>query len=77
MNILNKLFDVFGKRRALLLGATTQPNDLIAHIHAVRAHAYFRITGKRFPILNMPSSDTIEDMTNNLSPSRRLARRGL
>ncbi len=77
MKILDRLFDMFGKRRALLLGATTQPNDLIAHIHAVRAHAYYRITGKRLPSLNLPSSDTIGDMTNNLSPSRRLARRNL
>ncbi|MGY5856501.1 MAG: hypothetical protein RTS72_07855 [Candidatus Thorarchaeota archaeon] len=77
MKILERLFDVFGKRRALLLGATTQPNDLIAYIHAVRAQAYYRITGKRLPLLNLPSSDSMEDMTNNLSPSRRLARRGL
>jgi hypothetical protein len=77
MKILDRLFDVFGKRRTLLLGATTQPNDLIAYIHAVRAHAYYRITGKRFTLQNLPAGNDVEDMTNNLSPSRRLARRNL
>jgi hypothetical protein len=77
MKILDKLLDVFGKRRALLLGATAQPNDLMAYIHAVRASAYFRITGKKLPLQNLPEGDNIEDMTKNLSPSRRLARRDL
>jgi hypothetical protein len=77
MKIMDRLLDVFGRRRALLLGAATQPNDLIAYIHAVRAQAYYRITGKRLPLLNLPSGDNIEDMTNKLSPSRRLARRDL
>ena len=77
MKIMDRLLDVFGKRRALLLGATTQPNDLMAYIYAVRAHAYYRITGKRLPIQNLPTGVNAEDMTRNLSPSRRLARRGL
>lgn len=77
MKVMERLLDVFGKRRALLLGATAQPNDLMAYIHAVRAQAYYRITGKRLPLLNLPAGDGVEDMTNNLSPSRRLARRGL
>jgi hypothetical protein len=77
MKILDKLLDVFGKRRALLLGATTQPNDLMAYIHAVRASAYYRITGKRLQLHNLPTEDSVEDMTKNLSPSRRLARRNL
>ena len=77
MKIMDKLLDMFGKRRALLLGATTQPNDLVAYIYAVRANAYYRITGKKLPIQNLPTGDSVEDMTGNLSPSRRLARRGL
>jgi hypothetical protein len=77
MKIMDKLLDVFGRRRALLLGATTQPNDLIAYIHAIRASAYYRITGKRLPLLNLPSGEVVNDMTKNLSPSRRLARRNL
>ena len=77
MKILDKLLDVFGKRRALLLGATAQPNDLMAYIHAVRAGAYYRITGKKLPAMNLPTSDSIDDMTGNLSPSRRLARKDL
>lgn len=76
MKIVDKLLDVFGKRRALLLGAATQPNDLMAYIHAVRASAYYRITGKTLPVQNMPSGKSIEDATDSLSPSRRLARRG-
>ena len=77
MKIMDKLLGVFGKRRALLLGATTQPNDLMTYIHAVRASAYYRITGKRLPLQNLPTGDSVEDMTRNLSPSRRLARRNL
>jgi len=77
MKILDRLFDMFGKRRALLLGATTQPNDLMAYIYAVRAATYYRITGKRLILQNLPSGDNVEDMTKNLSPSRRLARRNL
>jgi hypothetical protein len=77
MKILDRLLDVFGQRRALLLGATTQPNDLMAYIYAVRANAYFRITGKKLTLQNLPTGNDVEDMTKNLSPSRRLARRGL
>ncbi|MHA2351654.1 MAG: hypothetical protein ACXABX_00870 [Candidatus Thorarchaeota archaeon] len=77
MKILDKLLDVFGRRRALLLGSTTQPNDLVAYIYAVRASAYYRITGKRLPLQNLPSGEDAIDMTKNLSPSRRLARRDL
>ncbi len=77
MKILDRLLDVFGKRRSLLLGATTQPNDLMAYIHAVRASAYYRITGKKLPLQNLPNANNVEDMTKDLSPSRRLARRSL
>jgi hypothetical protein len=77
MKILDKLFDVFSRRRAVLLGAATQPNDLMAYIHAVRANAYFRITGKRLTLQNLPAGENAEDLTKNLSPSRRLARRGI
>ena len=77
MKIMERLLDVFGKRRALLLGATTQPNDLMAYIHAVRAGAYYRITGKKLPLQNLPKGTNVEDMTKDLSPSRRLARRSI
>jgi hypothetical protein len=77
MKILDKILSVFGKRRSLLLGAATQPNDLRAYIYAVRANAYYRITGKKLPRINLPSSENTEDMTKNLSPARRLARRNL
>ena len=77
MKILDRLLDVFGRRRALLLGATSQPNDLMAYIYAVRANAFYRITGKKLTLQNLPEGTDVEDMTNNLSPSRRLARRGL
>jgi hypothetical protein len=77
MKILDRLLDVFGKRRSLLLGAATQPNDLMAYIQAVRAHAFYRITGKILPVQKLPSGESVEDMTRSLSPSRRLARRDL
>ncbi|MGY5863851.1 MAG: hypothetical protein RTV41_04570 [Candidatus Thorarchaeota archaeon] len=77
MKVLERLLDVFGRRRQLLLGAQSQPDDLMALIRAVRANAYFKITGKKLPIQELPSGSTIDDMTKDLSPSRRLARRNL
>ena len=77
MNMLDRFLDVFGRRRQMLIGAQSQPDDLMALIRAVRANAYFKITGKKLPIQELPTSSTIDDMTSNLSPSRRLARRDL
>jgi hypothetical protein len=77
MKIIERLLDVFGRRRQMLLGAQSQPNDLMALIRAVRANAYFKITGKKLPVQELPSGSTIDDMTSDLSPSRRLARRDL
>lgn len=77
MKIMDRLLEVFGRRRSALLGAATQPNDLMAYIHLVRANAYYRITGKKLPIQNLPTDESAEDITKKLSPSRRLARRDL
>jgi hypothetical protein len=77
MKIMDRLLEVFGRRRSALLGAATQPNDLMAYIHLVRANAYYRITGKKLPIQNPPTDESAEDIMKNLSPSRRLARRDL
>ena len=77
MKILDRLLDVFGRRRHLILGAQSQPTDLMALVRAVRAHAFYKITGKKLPVQELPTGSTIEDMTSDLSPSRRLARRNL
>jgi hypothetical protein len=77
MKIVDRFLDVFGMRRQRLLGATSQPNDLMAMIHAVRANAYFKITGKKLPVQDLPTGSTLDDITKDLSPSRRLARRDL
>jgi len=77
MKIVDRLLDVFGMRRQRLLGAISQPNNLMALVHAVRANAYFKITGKKLPVQELPTGSTIDDMTKDLSPSRRLARRDL
>jgi hypothetical protein len=74
MKILDRLFDVFGRRRALLIGATTQPNDIMAHLYAVRASTYLKITGKVLPTTSLPNTGA-EDLTGSLSPSRRLLRK--
>ena len=76
MKIVDRLFDIFGKRRSLLLGAATQPNDLMAHLYAIRARTYLKLTGKALPTTSLPKSDA-EDLTDSLSPSRRLLRKGL
>jgi hypothetical protein len=74
MKILDRLFDVFGKRRALLIGATTQPNDILAQLYAVRAATYLKITGNTLPTVSL-SKTGAEDLTGSLSPSRRLLRK--
>jgi hypothetical protein len=77
MNILERVFDMFGRRRALRTGAISPPADLIAYLYKVRAATYLKITGKTLPNLSMPSDSGVADMTRNLSPARRLARKGL
>jgi hypothetical protein len=74
MKVLDRLFDIFGKRRALLLGATAQPNDLMAQLYAVRARTYLKLTGKTLPMTSLPKTGS-EDLTDSLSPSRRLLRK--
>jgi hypothetical protein len=74
MKLIERLFDIFGKRRALLIGATTQPNDLMATLYAVRAATYLKITGKALPATSLPKTGS-EDLTDSLSPSRRLLRK--
>jgi hypothetical protein len=77
MKIVDRLLDIFGRRRALLLGASTQPSDMMAQLYAIRARAYLKITGKALPTTMLPSMQTgAEDLTDSLSPSRRLARKG-
>ncbi|RDE13550.1 MAG: hypothetical protein C4K48_08580 [Candidatus Thorarchaeota archaeon] len=77
MTILDRLFDMFGRRRALRMGAVSPPTDLVAYLYRVRAATYFKITGKTLPNQSLPAENGVEDMTRDLSPSRRLARRGL
>ena len=75
MKILERFFDIFGKRRALLIGATTQPIDLMAQLYAVRAQTYLKLTGKALPTTSLPKNTGAEDLTDSLSPSRRLLRK--
>ncbi|MHA1636923.1 MAG: hypothetical protein ACTSUB_02805 [Candidatus Thorarchaeota archaeon] len=80
MKIVERLLDLFGSHRKTLLGATTQPSDLIAHIYAIRARAYLKITGKHLTTVDISTikkNSTSMDSTKDLSPSRRLLRRGL
>jgi hypothetical protein len=76
MKFIERLFDIFGKRRALLIGAATQPNDLMAQLYAVRASTYLKITGKALPTTSLPKTGA-EDLSESISPSRRLLRKGL
>ncbi|MCK4484743.1 MAG: hypothetical protein KAU89_07955 [Candidatus Thorarchaeota archaeon] len=69
----------FFTRRGLLLGAIDQPSDLKTQINRIHAAAYLRITGKRLRTVNIMASDktakTLDNLSDGLSPSRRLARR--
>ncbi|MBN2230396.1 MAG: hypothetical protein JW779_12475 [Candidatus Thorarchaeota archaeon] len=77
MNLLERLFDMFGRRRALRTGAISPPTDLISYLYGVRAATYLKLTGKTLPTLTPPSGEDFSDITKNLSPSKRLARKGL
>ena len=74
MKLIDRFFDIFGKRRALLIGATTQPNDIMAQLYAVRAATYLKITGKTLPTTSLPKTGA-EDLKDSISPSRRLLRK--
>jgi uncharacterized protein with ACT and thioredoxin-like domain len=76
MKVLDRLFDIFGKRRAMLIGATAQPTDVMATLYAVRAATYLKLTGKQLPTTSMPKTGA-EDLKDSISPSRRLLRKGL
>ncbi|MCK4279820.1 MAG: hypothetical protein KAW94_04530 [Candidatus Thorarchaeota archaeon] len=71
----------FFTRRGFLLGAINQPSDLKTQINRIHAAAYLRITGKRLRTVNIIASDktaeTLDNLSESLSPSRRLARRGI
>ncbi len=75
MKILDRLFDIFGRRRALRIGAIDQPNDIMATLYAIRAQTYLKLTGKTLPTISLPKSSA-EDLTDSISPSRRLLRKG-
>ena len=64
MKIIDRLFDVFGKRRALLIGSTAQPNDLMAQLYAVRAQTYLKLTGKTLPMTSLPKTGA-EDLSDS------------
>jgi hypothetical protein len=68
---------MFGRRRALRTGAISPPVDLIAYLYSVRAATYLKITGKTLPNQSVSSNTPAQDMSRDLSPSRRLLRRGL
>ena len=78
MKALEHLMALF-TRSGLLLGAIDQPSDLKTQINRIHAAAYLRITGKRLRTVNIMTSDktaeTLDNLSEGLSPSRRLARR--
>ena len=75
MKILDRLLEMFGWRRRVLSGAVGHPNDFMAYIHAVRASAYFKITGKYLTTPKLTRSADSEDIADQFSPLRRLFRR--
>jgi len=76
MKLFDRLLNLVGFRRYHLSGAIDQKSDLRTAILAVRSRAYFRITGKKLVEPSLDFSDA-SDIKDNISPSRRLARRSL
>lgn len=75
MKLLDRFLEIFGWRRKAFLGAVDHPNDLMAYIHAIRARAFLKITGKSLTSPKLTSNPTPENMTDQISPLRRLSRR--
>lgn len=77
MKILDRLREMFGWRRKVLLGAIGHPNDFMTYIHAVRASAYYKITGKYLSTPKLSSKPKAGDISDQFSPLRRLSRKGI
>ena len=78
MNILDKFLTLFGRHRSSMLGALSEQNDLKGYIYEIRARTYLRLTGKVLTVPRLPDQDIDpEETLRNLSPARKLARKGL
>lgn len=61
-----------------MLGAMSQPVNLMDYVNLARAQAYQKITGKRLQTSTPKlSTDDTEDLKSRFSPARRLARKGV
>ena len=78
MNIVDKFLGLFERHRSHMLGAISEQNDLKGYIYAIRARTYLKLTGKALPVPSLPVQNTDpEETLRDLSPARRLARKGL
>jgi hypothetical protein len=78
MRFFDKFLQIFDRRQRITLGAIDQPSDLMAHLYAVRARTFERITGKslqQFGTLQTVTRDPDVSLSKDLSPARRLLRR--
>ncbi|MHA1808155.1 MAG: hypothetical protein ACTSX2_11390 [Candidatus Thorarchaeota archaeon] len=78
-NLIDRLLENIGTGQ-LRRGALAQPNDLMTAVRKIHERTFYKLTGKKPLSLligikssTMPDSETF----NNLSPLRRLVRRGL
>ncbi len=78
MKIADKFLSLFVRHRPSMLGAISEQNELKDYIYAIRARTYLKLTGKTLPVASLPERNTDpEDTLRKLSPSRKLARKGL
>ena len=80
MNLLERLLNLVGGRRRTLLGAVSQPNPM-EYLYTVRARAFLKITGRPLKTADSLSigktKTSATDVSKDLSPSRRLLRKGV
>ena len=80
MNLLDRLLNLIGGRRRALLGAMSQPNPM-DYLYEVRARAFLKITGRPLRTADSlsigKSKTSVSDVSKDLSPSRRLLRKGV
>ncbi len=75
MSLLDRLLSLFGRGPGEVLGAVSQPADLLDFVYRVRNQTYQRITGKSIPPFYVPGLKQKQETGTSLSHLRRVIRR--
>jgi hypothetical protein len=76
-DLAQRFIGVFSKRRQILTEASMQPNEMMTYVNVIRARAFLKITGKSLSLPAIKVEGQTNRLSDELSPLRRIARRGL